>query len=193
MTYPFTEAEMERAATEWGANCGPSALAFALQVPIESVRHAIPDFEDRHYTSPTMMKSALENLRTGYSVFSTSRREEMLCGMFSDRPALVRIQWGGPWCAPGVNPKWAYRQTHWIATWMLPVLHPGDMSAEALDAGAIGEARRMVFDCNGGAMQFERWRSEIVSILTDLYARADGTWFPTHIWRIAPNGGCDSE
>lgn len=56
--YPFTEEELEAAADEWGCNCGPSALAFALQKPLEEVRYAIPDFEQKGYTSPTMIRIA---------------------------------------------------------------------------------------------------------------------------------------
>lgn len=41
MTYPFTEDEMYAAAREWGCNCGPSALAFALQVPLDRVRRCM--------------------------------------------------------------------------------------------------------------------------------------------------------
>lgn len=63
LTYPFTEADAQRAYDEWGANCGPNALAFALQIPLEEVRDVIPQFDERRYTSPTMMRQAVEHLR----------------------------------------------------------------------------------------------------------------------------------
>lgn len=59
MKYPFTEAEFKAASDAWGCNCGPSALAFATQKSLEAARHAIPGFEAKRYTSPTMMRDAL--------------------------------------------------------------------------------------------------------------------------------------
>lgn len=158
--YPFTEEEARAAYDEWNCNCGPTALAFALQCPLENVRHAIPGFAEKHYTSPTMMRQALQNLSVPF--------ESMPAGqglVFWDDFSLVRIQWTGPWTAPGANPKWAYRQTHWICTWR--------------DANGPG-----LFDVNGGIMGLERWKTEIVPLLTATYLRADGGWFPTHIWRL---------
>lgn len=172
MIYPFTQQEMEAANAEWGCNCGPSALAFALQKPIAAVRHAIPKFDERRYTSPTMMQAGLAFFRQAYRVirpptFVAGRPNdvETLC----DEPcSLVRIQWCGPWTAPGANPKWAYRQTHWIATWK--------------ERGVP-----LVFDCNGGIRALVSWIDEIVPVLSShaVTPRANGEWFPTHIWRLA--------
>lgn len=158
-TYIFNEADSIRAAEQWGANCGPNALAFALQIPLDSVRGRIPDFEERRYTSPTMMRSALIGLNASFIDIRSRDKDKMFCPLLS----LVRIQWRGPWTEPGANPKWAYRQTHWVCCW------------------SVGEIR-YVFDCNGGAMLFPRWKDEIVPIL--IPPRGNGEWFPTHIWRI---------
>ena len=38
LTYPFTESDSQRAFDEWGANCGPNALAFALQIPLSAAK-----------------------------------------------------------------------------------------------------------------------------------------------------------
>ena len=158
--YPFTERDSQNAFDEWGANCGPTALAFALQIPLSDVRGKIPHFEERRYTSPSMMKAALANLNRTFEATGP-----VIQNLFREEPALTRIQWTGPWTEPGANPKWAYRQTHWIVTFKR-----GDED--------------WVFDVNGGMMRFKRWREEIVPLLTELYPRADGNWFPTHIWRI---------
>lgn len=175
MKYPFNEEQFKLANAQWGCNCGPSALAFALQVPLESVRPAIPEFDRRRYTSPTMMKQALANLQTSYTAADVRElNHELLCvpfdaikfdysNLFHDQPSLVRVQFCGPWTKPGSNPKWAYRQTHWIATWR-----------ELWDW--------MVFDCNGGVRLFESWQSDILPHLTP--PRGDGGWFPTHCWTI---------
>jgi hypothetical protein len=154
--YPFTEADSQRAYDEWGANCGPNALAFALQVPLDRIRGAIPGFEEKRYTSPTMMAAALGNLGVGYrSVLRVAAVAEL---------ALVRVQFTGPWTAPGANPKWAYGHTHWIAAWRWPGLN--------------------VFDVNGGVMSFEEWKAEIIPALTGAIPRADGGWRHTHVWQL---------
>lgn len=160
VTYPFTEQEFKDAVEAWGCNCGPSALAFACQVPLEAALHAIPQFDRKRYTSPTMMRAALDFLGVGWR----KHRPETIEAMCHERMALVRVQWTGPWTAPGSNPKWAYRHTHWIAAWS--------------ERGV-----QLVFDCNGGMRTLSSWMDEIVPILT-AYPRADGAWRPTHIWRL---------
>lgn len=177
--YPFTEEESQAAYDCWGANCGPNSLAFALQVKLEAVRHAIPGFEEKLYTSPTMMKAALANLKTPFVPILSPNKDGILepAAMFHETISLVRIQWTGPWTKPGANAKWAYRQTHWIATWA------------TREAGDFLELKRttiglFVFDCNGGICSFKSWQEEIVPALTAAYPRADGGWFPTHVWRI---------
>lgn len=172
LTYPFTEADSNRAHDEWGANCGPNALAFALGVHIDKVRGTIPGFEEKHYTNPTMMKAALATAGVGFtSVRVPAVKPGHLADaepMFHERIALVRIQWDGPWTEPGANARWGYRFSHWIATW----LHRGGDSD-------------FVFDVNGGVRRFESWDKEIVPLLTAEIPRADGHWRPTHIWRLA--------
>lgn len=160
--YPFTQEEFERAAAEWGCNCGPSALAFALRQGLGVARWAIPDFERKGYTSPTMMKAALVNLEARFVPVSTPS----LNAMYSDVWALVRIQFTGPWTAPGANARWAYTHTHWVCTW------------------AIGCRPHipMIFDCNGGAMLAADWEHDVVPHL--IPKRGDGGWYPTHIWRL---------
>jgi hypothetical protein len=166
LTYSFTEEQAKQASDEWGANCGPNALAFVLQKTIGEVRTLIPDFERKRYTSPTMMKSALH--AAGRLFTNWAPEEQNLFHV--DFAALVRVQWTGPWTAPGMNPRWAYGYTHWIATWR--------NGSDHLPAGDL------VFDVNGGIRTFESWKTIIVPILTGLHKRGDGGWKPTHIWRL---------
>ncbi len=163
--YPFTEAECREAFEQWGANCGPTALAFALQIPLAQVRGTIPGFEEKRYTSPTMMILAVSNLHRRVEVAEPIPGVKRLDPHRWQNLSLVRVQWTGPWTKPGMNPKWAYNYTHWIATWM-----SGDVP--------------MIFDINGGILTFEEWKAEIVPALTAATPRADGGWFPTHVWRI---------
>lgn len=172
MSYPFTEAEFRKANKDWGANCGPAALAFALNVGINAVRNSIPLFDDRRYTNPNMMHAALETHRQNWRQL----RPEESSLFDAANPALVRVQWGGPWMAKDAPPKWRYRQTHWICTWLrVPSrLH------------AIPDPIPHVFDCNCGIVPFERWKTDVVPLITRGVDRADGTWSYTHVWRLCP-------
>lgn len=165
MQYPFTQDEMETAIREWGCNCGPAALAFALQRPLAEIRYAIPGFAEKRYTSPTMMKGGLEFFKVAWSVVTPSAsRPPDIENLFDEMPSLVRVQFTGPWTKPGSNPKWAYNYTHWVATWR-------------------ERSVPLVFDINGGAMGILSW-DEVLAEIARQTPRADGGWFPTHIWRI---------
>lgn len=179
--YTFGEQDFDKAFSEWGANCGPGALAFALQVGIDKVRGMIPDFEEKKFTSPTMMQKALANADQAFELIRENRIFDVpWTESFRDVIALTRIQWNGPWTAPGANPRWAYKYTHWIATWKL---------SEDADLVGIGELKAgadMVFDVNGGIRTFESWKTDIAPLLAGMYPRADGTFVPTHIYRLKP-------
>ena len=165
VTYPFSQEDSAKAYQEWGANCGPNALAFALGVSLEYVKPYFVDlgFLEKKYTNPSMMKEVLKALR----VTVISQLLDHVALMFDDDlMTLVRVQWHGPWMDEGVNPRWRYRQTHWICTFK------DDFQ------------RQFVFDCNGGIMPFERWNNEVVPALTKEIPRANGVWSPTHIWKI---------
>lgn len=187
LTYPFTEEQARKAHEEWGCNCGPTALAFAMQMPLSFVRPLIPDFDSRRYTNPTMMRAAL---KAAGQDFKAVKIPVLTAGGALDigplygeptnptpdycpdplkqesQPHLVRIQWTGPWTKAGANPKWGYRFTHWICTWLQRGLP-------------------LVFDCNGGIMHHQKWESEIVPLICDTIPQADSGWYPTHIWRLS--------
>lgn len=169
LTYPFTEQESQKAHDEWGANCGPNALAFALGIHVNETRRLIPEFEAKCYTTPTMMREALDRAGAKFAVARVPARKPGHLAdiepMFHKATALVRIQWEGPWTEPGANPRWAYRQTHWVTTWM-------------------HDTTCFMFDVNGGVRTLQSWEAEIVPLLTGEIERANGHWFPTHIWRI---------
>jgi hypothetical protein len=104
----FTPPDTDAAFEQWGANCGPCALAALLSFSLDRLRHHLPGFENRRYMNPTHMLAALSSLRV---------RVDRTTEMFPDRYecGLVFIQWGGPWLKPGVPVGAAYRNTHWIA------------------------------------------------------------------------------
>jgi hypothetical protein len=167
-SYTFSEEDAERAAKEWGCNCGPTALAFATRRHIEAVKDAIPCFTEKGYTSPTMMKAGLANLKVKYRAMLCARNADSLLGELDQSLSLVRIQFTGPWTAPGMNPKWAYWHTHWIAAWR-------EVSSMMLSA--------TVFDVNGGIRLLTDWEDKILPALASGQKR-DGGYFPTHVWRI---------
>lgn len=159
---PWTHEDAMRAHEEWGANCGPAALAFFLRRPIDAVRRSIPEFERRGYVSITMMRDALERECFVFDEIAPAMREQM----FRREPALVRIQFEGPWAMPGMKPaRWASSHTHWIATALLP--------------GGV----RLVVDVNGGPWPFSEWEDVVVPALTERHKRSTGGWRPTHILR----------
>lgn len=177
LTYPFTEADARQAYDDWGCNCGPASLAFVLQVPLESVRHAIPDFDSKRYTSPTMMRSGLKAMGRTVTAYGAEDGPTKAT-MFGRNASLVRIQWCGPWTQPGTNPKWAYWHTHWIVTWL------ERNEVEPIGGMKTTQAQLWVFDVNGGIQSFNLWESTVVPAITSSINRADGEWFPTHVWRL---------
>jgi hypothetical protein len=145
-------------------NCGPAALAAMLGVkPLDVLPH-IPNFRERHYTSPSMMAAALRSLGVRWTEQAAPTRG--LAGEY----ALLRIQWEGPWTKPGANPKWAYRQTHWIGVACFRRRVPGDDAC--------------VFDVNQGWSDVGYWERETVPKLIALYPRASGGWHVTHRWEL---------
>lgn len=158
--YHYTEEDFAAAHDAWGCNCGPGALAMLLCLKPAEVRDHIPDFAERGYTNPTMMKGALANLKVPFRLGPRRFSSYGLC----------RIQWGGPWVKPGPTAghpvevgKWGYRFSHWIGSM-------GD--------GPKGDV--FLFDINGGWMWPEKWEKELVPLLVEGYPRADGRYYITH-------------
>jgi hypothetical protein len=102
----FTIEDADRAHKEWGANCGPGALAAITGLTLDEVRPHMGDFERKGYTNPTLMNFALRRIG----------RPWRKIGATWPRYGLVRIQWEGPWMDPGVPMPARYRYTHWIGS-----------------------------------------------------------------------------
>jgi hypothetical protein len=152
----FTLADAEAAAVAWGANCGPGALAAVLGLTLEDVRPHLVDFTRKGYTNPTMMLDALRSLGVVWSHAT------------ADWPdgGLVRVQWEGPWTAPGVPVRARYNYTHWVGS------RQGAAGIEIFDINCI---------CAGGWVPLAEWRDEVVPwLLRECYPRANGRWHTTH-------------
>ena len=152
----------QRAADEWGANCGPGAIAAILGKTLDEIRPHLGDFERKRYTNPTLMFETLKRLGV------TWKKRELVW----PHHGLVRVQWEGPWTAPGVPMAARYRHTHWIG------------------AQRFGRAAEIwVFDinciCVGGWVPFEEWSGQVVPwLLKECEPKASGAWHFTHCIEI---------
>lgn len=160
-TTSFTADDADRAHIEWGANCGPGALAAVMGVTLDQVRPHLADFDRKHYTNPLMMYAALKSLRAQWSKSKSWPRR-----------GLVRVQWEGPWTAPGVPMRARYRHTHWIGSRR----HDG---------------QQWIFDINcmqvGGWVVLQEWHGQVVPwLLSRIESKADGTYHTTHHIEVAP-------
>jgi hypothetical protein len=151
------------AAKEWGANCGPGAIAAVLNKTLDEIRPRLGDFERKHYTNPMLMYQILRNLAPAWGTFKS--------GMWPYN-GLVRVQWEGPWTEPGVPLRKRYRHTHWIASrW--------------------DDSEIYIFDINCicvGWIPVKEWTDQVVPwLVKGLEPLAYGTWHPTHkLWVAFP-------
>lgn len=168
----FTEADAQRAAEKWGANCGPGALAAICGLTLDQVRPFLIGFDQKRYTNPAMMYEALARLRSA----GLLRRYEAVSGSSPTWPrwprlGLVRVQWEGPWTQPGVPIRARYRYTHWIGA--------------ATVNGGVG-----VFDINcinngSGWVALADWERIVVPhIIREAVPRGDGRWHQTHVLEL---------
>jgi hypothetical protein len=88
---------------------------------------------------------------------------------------LARIQWEGPWTAPGVPMAARYRYTHWVG------------------AQRLGRAANIwVFDinaiCVGGWIPLAEWSEQLVPwLLKECHPKANGKWHITHGVEVTRN------
>lgn len=164
----FNTDDARRASDAWGANCGPSAIAAICGLTLDEVRPFLGDFESRHYTNPGMMADALSSLVDAKKIQCCKITGTGTSKLAWPQYGLARIQWEGPWTAPGVPIRVRYRQTHWVG-------------ACSLDCGDVG-----IFDINcihngSGWTTLEAWRDVLVPwLLKECVPRADGNWHITH-------------
>lgn len=179
----FDRAELERAHDAWGCNCGPGALAAVLGLRPDDVRPHLPGFERKRYTNPMMMLEALLALQ----VDQLWRPLKPMPPHPDMWPAygLARIQWEGPWTAPGVPMRARYRQTHWV----------GFCRAYNGDVG-IFDINAMDDRPGSGWCSLWDWSAEVVPwLLKEAVPRASGHWHATHfadirsIRRLCIGGG----
>lgn len=161
MTIPkvkFSIDDAHAASDEWGANCGPGALAAILGSDLSQVRSLLEGFDAKRYTNPTMMFAALDKSGRGWKRLSI--------GAQLPTWGLLRIQWHGPWTAPTAPKRWAYRHTHWIGV-------------------SLENGERYAFDinciCVGGWVPWQEWSDRVAPwLIRECVKRGDGQWSVTH-------------
>lgn len=157
----FTALDAMAAQDQWGANCGPGALAGILGLTLEELRPHLGDFEAKRYTNPLLMWRILHGLeRYGLSWSKKTRPPAY--------PAygLARVQWEGPWTEPGVPMQARYRETHWIGMCCRSIDDVGVFDINAMDVG--------------GWVALPVWSGSLVPWILDGNAKAYGSWHLTH-------------
>ncbi len=155
----FNADDAERANAEWGANCGPGAIAGILGMTLDELRPSMGDFESKRYTNPTLMWEVLRRLNVDFSASKAKRWPSF---------GLARIQWEGPWTKPGVPARAAYRHTHWVG---VNGRNPSNIGI--FDINAIGNG--------SGWCSLADWAEILVpDILRECVPKASGAWHIAH-------------
>lgn len=164
---PFSRDDAQRAWDEWGANCGPGAIAAVLGKTLDEVRPHLQDFEKKKYSNIRLVEAALRSLGVKWRVRVTGRE-----GAWPQR-GLLRIQWKGPWTAPGVHWGARQRHTHWIGARKIEGDSP---RVEIFDINCM---------CVGGWVIQTEWEKQVVPwLLKQCEPQASGKWYPTHILEL---------
>jgi hypothetical protein len=156
---PIPDEEAGRAYDDWGANCGPGALAAIMDMTLDAVRPHLIGFDQKRYTNPTMMFDALRSLKAVFEVTKPGR-------IWPDN-GLARVQWDGPWTEPSVPARVAYRHTHWVAT------HWNGTNYGIFDINATANG--------SGWCSMADWCGTIAPwIMKELVPKSTGRWHLTH-------------
>src|SRR5579872_4549127 len=164
MPLRFTLDDANRAFDECGANCGPCSIAAVLGLTLDDLRPQMGDFESKHYTNPTLMWDVLKRCGVCFSLTKPPRE-------WPDY-GLARVQWEGPWTAPGVPARVAYRHTHWVGA-----RAKNPLNVDIFDINAMN---------SGGWVGVADWAGHIVPwIIEHCVAKgATGRWHLTHVVEI---------
>jgi len=151
--------DASHASQEWGANCGPGAIAAIAGLTLDEVRPHMGDFEAKGYTNPILMWEVLTRLGLVWR----------LRGKPFTVPAwgVVRIQWEGPWTEPGVPMRVRCRHTHWIGAGLQ------DGQPIAFDINCM---------CVGGWVPWQEWKSQVAPwLIREAVPKGSGAWHITHL------------
>ena len=176
----FTLEDAQRASDEWGANCGPGAIAAICGMTLDELRPHLGDFESKRYTNPKLMFETLGRLQP---ILGFSLNIRSTGALQWPRFGLARIQWEGPWTAPGVPVPARYRHTHWVGCSSDPDFpsKPGTEEPNIFDINAM---------CVGGWIPLSEWSESLVPwLLKECEPNANGKWHLTHVIEVFLPGG----
>lgn len=154
---PYTQAESLAAYRDWKATCGHHSIAAACGVSLDQVKAVCPKLCG--WMSPTMISQTLFNLGFNSRKYPVPKRMNTPPGHMV---CIMRIQWDGPWCNPGVPAKAAYLHTHYVA-----VLAGGWVVCTATDGNT--------------PTPWARWVDAVTSEALESVRGCTG-WYSTHIW-----------
>jgi uncharacterized protein (DUF433 family) len=163
----FGKEEQQNAYAQWGANCGPGALAGTCGITPSDVLRVMPDFTAYGHTREWMLEAALNRLGV-----------EWVYGYPSNMTyGIARVLWGGPWSA-SLNRFDRLAHSHWIG-----------LTRSQMDG-------TWVFDINaiavGGWISMSEWESGLVpSLMATEEPDWDGTWSFGEGYAFSPIGLCD--
>lgn len=174
----FTLEEAQAASEEWGMNCGPAAVAAVCGFTLEGIRPLLGDFERKRYTNPTLMWEILRNTGRRWKNTIQQCSSEHQGSLNWPQHGLARVQWEGPWTAPGVPMRVRYRHTHWVG-----------VSSDSRDWTTPGWEEPRIFDvncmCVGGLVSLSEWSVSVVPwLLQQCEPKANGRWHLTHVVEI---------
>jgi hypothetical protein len=169
----FTIADAQKAADDWGFNCGPAALCAITGKTPNEIRPQMGDFERKGYTNPTLMFDVLKRL-------GVRHRQVFRADYLKARPAirfgLWRVQWDGPWTMPGVPMAARYWHTHWVAV---------------ADFDLIYDVNAM---CVGGWLTSHEWSSQLVPwLIREACPKGNGGWWVTHGIEVGEDAGAGEQ
>jgi len=176
-TVRFSADEAQRAWSDWGANCGPGAIAAIAGLTLEELRPHLGDFERKKYTNPPLMWQVLTRLGLAWRLVKPPQSWPTY--------GLARVQWEGPWTAPGVPMRVRYRHTHWVGARDNhsdgPVRFEPPYATEIFDINCI---------CVGGWVPVSEWAGQVVPwLLRQIEPKADGRWHLTHVVEVGRSAG----
>jgi hypothetical protein len=173
-----------RAADDWGLNCGPGAICGALALLPDAVRPHLGKFEGRGFMAPGHMWAALRRLGVEYTLV----RPASSCRPWPRNNGICRVQWSGPWCDPGRPAVAAYRHTHWVAARRSSYAGGDDWAPAGTGPVSIFDVNNIIGpgaelslgspDCPDGWLPLRWWADVVVPEL--LPSKGDGSWWVTH-------------
>lgn len=180
LSVPFNLEDAQRAGDDWGLNCGPAAVAAVCGLTLEQVRPLLGDFEKKRYTNPALMWQILRATGRHWKKNTLQQCSSEHQGSLAfPQYGLARVQWEGPWTAPGVPMRVRYRHTHWVGG---ALIDPRDWTTPGWEEPRIFDVNCM---CVGGWVPFSEWSESVVPwLLKECEPKANGRWHLTHVVEI---------